>query len=37
MYNPFGLPVVATEFESPRVTLIGCLMLSVAGSNAKPD
>lgn len=25
------------EFESPSVTLSGCLMLSVAESNAKPD
>lgn len=25
------------EFDSPSVTLIGCLMPSVAGSNAKPD
>lgn len=25
------------EFESPSVTLSGCLMLSVAESDAKPD
>lgn len=25
------------EFESPSVTLRGCLMLSVAESDAKPD
>lgn len=36
-YIPFGLPVVTMEFDSPSVTLIGCLMPSVAGSNAKLD
>lgn len=36
-YIPFGLPVVAMEFESPTVMPIGWLVPSVAGSNAKPD
>lgn len=36
-YIPFGLPVVAMELESPTVMLIGWLMPSVAGSNAKID
>lgn len=36
-YIPFGLPVVAMEFDSVRVTFRGCRMPSVAGSNAKPD
>lgn len=37
MYNPFGLPLVAMEFGSASVILIGCLMASVAGSKAKLD
>lgn len=36
-YIPFGLPVVAIEFDSHSATLTGCLMPTVAGSNAKLD